>query len=109
MPQSSADVGPFELDAIYDMAEVITRYGRAPMNLKSLTAMELSFQPEVVTSFDHQIRFDSDNLDDDKDRFRITKDDLDPDSFFESDIIFINAQRVMEENFSSIFDIKQRF
>ena len=76
------------------------------MDLESLMLMlmKLIAQSEIVIFFNHEIRFDFDN--DDKDRFYIIRDEFDLDSFFESDVIFINAQRVAEENSFLIFNIK---
>ena len=54
--------------------------------------MKLITQFKIVIFFDHEIRFDFNN--NDKDKFRIIKNEFDSNLFFENDITFINAQRV---------------
>ena len=66
--------------------------------------MKLIIQFKIVIFFNHKIRFDFDN--NDKNKFRITKNEFDPNSFFENNVIFINTQRIAKENSFSIFNIK---
>ena len=59
-----------------------------------------------MTFFDYQIRCEFNNFKNDKNKFYIIKKEFDSNAFFKNDIIFINAQRVAEENYFLIFNIK---